>query len=113
MLLATVAHEGSHVQSFQAFANGFNPNNPFDMTNNITHEESEKRAYQITHLVYLETRREKFEPSYCKPCAIGFGVAPVAKVNDAISRIVTSTAGPYAKNLGILLFPAWKPPERP
>ncbi len=106
-LLATVAHEGSHVRDYQSFVAAFDPKKPFDSTHNITHEESERRAYMITHLVYTKNGRS-FTPSFCSGCTLGSDVRLQGKVNQAINKIVTSSNGPYKDKLTVPLFPLWR-----
>ena len=101
-LEAIVGHEGQHVLDARAFFASFTEKGWYDLSLNLTHEQAEQRAYQITHAI-LETSNTPLT-FRGKGGGVQLGTfSQQKKIDRAIRRILD---GPlYARILNDRMFP--------
>jgi hypothetical protein len=103
--LGTVAHEGSHVADHQDFINSVNTGGVFDQHLNITHRETETRAYQLSIGITLAGNdRLNYGPCGVQSeCNFKPGIMPALK-DQLIQELLNDPKQGY-KDLDTVLYP--------
>lgn len=108
-LLEAVVHEGQHASDAQGFLGGFT-NDGFDSSLNISHYESELRAYRLSHRVLGAAGKKAKYPCGSK-CSLGKGVKGPTDADRRIKRLLKDPAMGYElteQNDGGPLFSGWQ-----
>jgi len=109
----TVAHEGSHVADYQAFANSLSIASQWgDQSLNITHMATEVRAYNLSiRLASQGNKTTNFGPcglmTECK-----FPPAQMPAQRDQLIRDLLTHPGSIYRNLDTVLYPALLKPRQ-